>query len=240
MTNPIEVNVYCDESCHLEHDKSKFMVLGAIWLPKAQVAKVNREIAEIKYRHGRKKNYEIKWTKIYAGNLDLALELVDYFFSFQNLRFRGYIINKVGLDHDSHLQSHNTWYYKMYYRMLEYVVDFNHQLDIYIDIKDTQSSSKIRTLHEYFNSYTKSRGLNSINKIQAIKSDEVQIMQLVDIFIGALRYVNEGLDTSISKQLVIERIKQKSGFKLKYTNGKNRFKFNIFRWDPTKVETFSS
>src|ERR1700722_11096356 len=25
------INVYCDESCHLEHDQSNFMVLGAIW-----------------------------------------------------------------------------------------------------------------------------------------------------------------------------------------------------------------
>ena len=26
-------NVYCDESCHLEHDRQKVMVLGAIWCP---------------------------------------------------------------------------------------------------------------------------------------------------------------------------------------------------------------
>jgi len=26
-------NVYCDESCHLENDHQKAMVLGAIWTP---------------------------------------------------------------------------------------------------------------------------------------------------------------------------------------------------------------
>ena len=25
------VNVYCDESCHLEHDRQSVMVLGAVW-----------------------------------------------------------------------------------------------------------------------------------------------------------------------------------------------------------------
>lgn len=26
-------NIYCDESCHLEHDRQKAMVLGGIWCP---------------------------------------------------------------------------------------------------------------------------------------------------------------------------------------------------------------
>ncbi len=26
-------NVYCDESCHLENDHRKVMVLGAVWCP---------------------------------------------------------------------------------------------------------------------------------------------------------------------------------------------------------------
>ena len=26
-------NVYCDESCHLEHDRQSIMVLGAVWCP---------------------------------------------------------------------------------------------------------------------------------------------------------------------------------------------------------------
>lgn len=26
-------NLYCDESCHLENDHQKVMVLGAVWCP---------------------------------------------------------------------------------------------------------------------------------------------------------------------------------------------------------------
>ncbi|NHQ60865.1 DUF3800 domain-containing protein [Chlorobium sp. BLA1] len=26
-------NIYCDESCHLENDRHKAMVLGAVWCP---------------------------------------------------------------------------------------------------------------------------------------------------------------------------------------------------------------
>ena len=28
-------NVYCDESCHLEHDNIPTMVIGAVWCPQA-------------------------------------------------------------------------------------------------------------------------------------------------------------------------------------------------------------
>ncbi len=27
------LNVYCDETCRLEHDQQKVMILGAIWCP---------------------------------------------------------------------------------------------------------------------------------------------------------------------------------------------------------------
>ena len=30
----MEYNIYCDESCHLEHDGIKPMAIGAVWCPK--------------------------------------------------------------------------------------------------------------------------------------------------------------------------------------------------------------
>ena len=31
-----EFNIYCDESCHLENDQQKAMVLGLIWCDKTK------------------------------------------------------------------------------------------------------------------------------------------------------------------------------------------------------------
>lgn len=30
-------NVYCDETCHLEHDGINAMVLGAVWCPQSKL-----------------------------------------------------------------------------------------------------------------------------------------------------------------------------------------------------------
>ncbi|MBM3211248.1 DUF3800 domain-containing protein [Candidatus Poribacteria bacterium] len=48
-----QYNIYCDESCHLEKDKQKAMVLGCIVLPCDMVKTVSDEIKAIK----KKKNW---------------------------------------------------------------------------------------------------------------------------------------------------------------------------------------
>ena len=57
-------NVYCDESCHLEHDKINDMVLGAVWCSQDKIKEVNKCIKKIKEKHGVRNEAEIKWTKI--------------------------------------------------------------------------------------------------------------------------------------------------------------------------------
>jgi len=51
-------NIYCDESCHLENDKQKSMVLGAIWSPKHKSKEISQRIREIKVKHKLKSNFE--------------------------------------------------------------------------------------------------------------------------------------------------------------------------------------
>ncbi len=90
-------NVYCDETCHLEHDDSNAMVLGAIWCPKEKVKEINHRIREIKVRHRLSKTMELKWTKVSPAKIDLYKDLVNYFFDDTNLHFRGVLITNKGL-----------------------------------------------------------------------------------------------------------------------------------------------
>ena len=56
-------NYYCDESCHLEHDDSDVMVLGALIIPKDKKQEITENILQIKARYGVKARTEVKWTK---------------------------------------------------------------------------------------------------------------------------------------------------------------------------------
>jgi hypothetical protein len=45
-------NVYCDESCHLENDRQKAMVLGAVWCPMEKTREIAVRIREMKAGQG--------------------------------------------------------------------------------------------------------------------------------------------------------------------------------------------
>ena len=45
-------NIYCDESCHLENDGKRYMVLGAVRCPLDKACEIAVKIREIKSKHG--------------------------------------------------------------------------------------------------------------------------------------------------------------------------------------------
>ena len=227
---PEVYNIYCDESCHLEHDGMPVMVLGAVWSPTSAVPRISRRIGEIKKRHGIPGGIEIKWTKLSAAKQALYLELVDYFFDEKSLHFRGVLIHKAQLDHSSHNQTHDTWYYKMCFRMLEPIIDPEQRYRVYLDIKDTRSEEKRRKLETVLRNSRYDPQGHIIERVQQIRSHESQLMQLTDLLIGAISYHNRGLRTNSAKLAVIARIQERSGKNLETTTWLREPKFNILNW----------
>ena len=58
------INVYCDESCHLEHDHQRAMVFGCVRCPQEKVRELSEQIRKLKQKHFIYKFAEIKWTKV--------------------------------------------------------------------------------------------------------------------------------------------------------------------------------
>lgn len=48
---PDVINLYCDESCHLENDGLPVMGFGALWCPAAHLTTVTQELAALKEKH---------------------------------------------------------------------------------------------------------------------------------------------------------------------------------------------
>lgn len=230
-------NIYCDESCHLEHDRQPAMVLGAVWCPESQRASVARAIRALKTRHGLASEFELKWTKISPAKLDFYLSLIDLFFTDPRLRFRAIVIPvKSKLNHSAFDQSHDDFYYKMYFQLLKVIFESGNRYRIYLDIKDTRSQQKVVKLHDYLASAQYDFNKEMVERIQHVHSSEIEQLQLADVLIGALSYLHRGLQTSPAKQAVIERIKARSGFSLKRSTLPSEKKLNVFVWTPQAVE----
>lgn len=60
----MEYNIYCDESCHLVSNDSKYMLIGAVYCPKYKVKKVNEYIEHLKENYNLSDKIELKWNKI--------------------------------------------------------------------------------------------------------------------------------------------------------------------------------
>jgi hypothetical protein len=229
----MEYNLYCDESCHLEHDNSNVMVLGALILPKVKKDEISRNILGIKNRYGLKPHTEVKWTKASPAKANLYIDLVDYFFFDDDLRFRVLIADKRNLSHLSFRQTHNDWYYKMYFQMLNMLFDPADTYYVYIDIKDTHSAERAKKLWDICSNSHYDFDHKSIKRIQPIRSDEVQMMQITDILNGAVCRINRtDVDAPRgAKQQIIEQIRNKSGLKLTQSTTYGARKFNVFCWE---------
>ncbi|NLY75679.1 MAG: DUF3800 domain-containing protein [Firmicutes bacterium] len=231
------INIYCDESCHLQFDNSKVMVLGAIKCPNNLKKKIYENIRNIKIKHGLSSWFEIKWTKVSKTKLNFYFEIIDYFFKEPALGYRGVVAtNKDNLNHSLYnYGDYNLWYYKMYFLLLDAMIDPLDEYKIFIDIKDTQGGPKIRKLHEVLcnNVYDFKRDV--IKDLKQIRSHESEVLELTDLLNGALSYVHRNLyntpGSSYAKNKIIQYLKQK-GLNLEKSTSRSESKFNIFIWVP--------
>ncbi|MXF19177.1 DUF3800 domain-containing protein, partial [Escherichia coli] len=66
--------------------------------------------------------------------------------------------------------------------------------------------------------------------IKRINSHEAEQLQLADLLIGALSYMHRGLNESKPKLLLINRIRERSGYNLTQNTLLRELKFNLMIW----------
>ena len=210
------------------------MVLGTLWCPLAETRNIAEDIRRIKTKYGLARTFEIKWTKVSPAKVDFYSNLIDYFFTNKYLHFRAVVIpDKSVLTHQDFHQTHDDWYYKMYFTLLKEILSPNCKYHIYLDIKDTRSAEKVRKLKQVLHNYFQKE---IIENIQNIHSHEIEQVQLADLLIGAISYVNRSLFQSSAKNTLVEQVKKLSGRLLTSTTPQQETKFNLLVWQSNKKD----
>jgi hypothetical protein len=240
------INIYCDESCHLENDNEKAMAIGAVYCLQSKKDEVFKRIQEIKRKHKLiprhikypKENrpvYELKWNKVSKSQLAFYKEIIDYFFDDDDLSFRVLVVpDKNKLDYEAYGHTHDTFYYKMYFSMLKVILNPEYSHNIFIDIKDTRSREKVHRLEQVLRNDKYDFSKEIIRKVQQVKSHEVELIQLADLFTGAVSYVHRGLMGSEAKQELVAYIRHRSHYSLLKSTLVKEKKFNLFIWESSK------
>ena len=229
--NSDEINVYCDESCHLENDNCQTMIISCVRCPKEKVKEISENILALKKQYGIWRYAEIKWTKVSRSKKDFYEQLLEYFFSNPSLKFRAYIIpDKKRLNHPAFKQDHNKFYYKIIYNLVDYFLEYDKSYNIYADKKE--NSYRAKTELKITKNFLQNHCAKKIT-LQNITSYKSHIMQLNDFLQGLVCYYNRGLHlkntSNKTKIALINQVLSKS-IALNKTNYDN--KFNLFVWEP--------
>ncbi|MCB5195704.1 DUF3800 domain-containing protein [Deefgea salmonis] len=227
----VDYKIYCDESCHLQHDGSNVMVLGALRCDASQVERIVREIKALRIAHGYQT--ELKWTKLLAKQWPFYKALLDLLLTEPALNFKATVVlNKNLLNHDQYNSgSHGTFYYKMaYYSLRDFLIPSN-SYRIYLDYMDTLGATKARELSNVL--HNQMRGAVHVD-VQIIRSHESQLIQLCDLLIGAVAYSNrDDLErTGTVKVAIVDYLQQQICRKLNVGTPPWEEKFNIFMFSP--------
>lgn len=225
----MDYSIYCDETCHLEHDNIKQMALGAVWCPSEKRADIFKQLRELKVKHGLKPTCELKWNAVSPSKIDYYLDVVDFFFTNQDLHFRAVVIpDKSNINLQG--TSHDSLYYKLYFDLLKTIIDPKASYEVYLDIKDTRGQKKVNRLKAHLNESLYDFDRDVVKKIQQVRSHEVELVELSDFLVGAVCYANRGLTGSQAKLAVIAKIREKSGYNLLQSTLYKEDKVNIYIW----------
>ena len=232
------INIYCDESCHLQGEDpyQRVMVLGAVWCLQEKVRGISGRIREIKQHHGLSPWLEIKWTRVSKSKVQFFQDVLDYFFDDDDLHFRGLIAPKDCLRHEEFGQTHDEWYYKMYFNLLKVIIAPQFRYHIYLDYKDTWGLRKGAKLHEVLANARYDFSRQIIERIQTVRSHEVELIQLTDLLTGIISYKNRGLSENAGKVQLVTRMQERSHKLLTQTTLVREDKVNLFRWRPAETD----
>ena len=238
----MEYNIYCDESCHLEHDGIPVMAIGGVWCEISKKNEMFTRLRQLKVEHGLKPTNELKWNGVSHTKLSYYKDVMNYFFENSDIHFRVIIVpDKRVLNHKAFHQTHDEFYYKMYFDMLKAIISPSNSYSIYLDIKDTRGGQKTKRLREVLSNNMLDFDRKCIKKIQQVKSHEVELIELADFLIGCVTYANrlekdkEHNLTSESKKELVSLMRDRSGYHLTKSTLLREDKVNIFVWSERGV-----
>jgi hypothetical protein len=224
--------VYCDESRHLPDDLSGPMVIGAIQCASyaSEVAAgIATKLKKLKARHGLAPHFEIKWTKVSPAKVDFymsALELIlESPISFTAI---------MAEDRPNDRSTHDDWYYDTYFELLKAVIDPYERYDIYLDIKDTRGSQRIKHLRQRLSDAHFDYTQSIIRKIQLLRSEEGALSQVSDFLTGLVSSAIRDSVRNPAKIALIKAVESKMGHGLTVQDSRPGDKITIIRKEAGK------
>ncbi|HEU4556081.1 MAG TPA: DUF3800 domain-containing protein [Chitinophaga sp.] len=192
-------HIYCDES---RQSKDRFMIIGGIIIPAESVQ--NFEATMQQYRAEQNMHAELKWSKVTNQKYKEYQRFIDYFFALNNtdkLHFKAIVIDNHQVNHHKYNNGNKELgFYKFYYQLLLHCFGLpcykrDEQTRFIIHPDHRHSSYSLGELKVILNrGLSKKLGIqtNAFVAIEPKDSRQSEIVQIVDIILGAIGFQKNG------------------------------------------------
>ena len=227
-------HIYCDESSTV---KRKYMLIGGLWLPSQIEREIRNSLLDVKNNYGIQ--HELKWTKVSKTYFDIYRDFVNVFFDFQDLVFKCIIIDTSILDYQNyHNGDKELGFYKFYFFLISRNLIPNSKHYLFTDSIDNREPNRLSDLKRIINNWYKKNcdpDWAPLINIEPKDSKKDELIQLVDILLGAVAFSWNQDGTSQGKTLLVKQITSNLGLNTKtlhFVTPKRFQKFNIWKWNP--------
>lgn len=227
-------DAYIDESSQTAH---RYLVLGGVVIQTENVANLNQAIEQIRPPE-LDNNGEMKWTKVSQRKLSAYIRLVDLFFrpQFANgPHFHSLVVDTHRIDNRRYNEGdREIGFSKEIYQLArKFGRLYGGLFHIYLDHRDTsQVPEKVRTI---LNFGIRKNGDNRdwpYRRMQFRKSHDTPLIQVADIFSGAIAYRLNGHhlaeDASPAKRELSNYIFERAGIRDIAVDTAVRGKFTVW------------
>lgn len=228
----MKFDVYCDESgpelLHSKNPKSRYMVIGSLWLPESLRAESKSTLHNLRHQYGI--GSEFKWRKVSPSKVEFYKEAVDWFMNAgSELRFRAIVVDRTKIDLVKfHEGDGELGFYKFYYQLLLHWTRECNEYMVFCDYKRNRLPNRLKTLEQCLNR----ANLASTLKVQATRSEESVFIQLCDVLTGLTQARYNDINTmGDAKRNLLLHFEERLGHIIRATYQTEQ-KFNIFEICP--------
>jgi hypothetical protein len=224
---PCTINIYCDESRHTNTNDS-YMVIGSVSCLREKKEDIFKRIYLLRKDH--QTWSEFGWKTISPNRGDFYLALIEMFRSEPELSFRCLVVDRTILNHEQYNSGDNELgFYKLYYQMLVHRLKPGCSYYIYLDWQRNKDQKRFITLRDILR--RKLSGKAKIMCLEPVSSHTAQLIQLTDLFIGAVGYAwNKRQGSPIKLEFCKALASAVDLTSLNIGTGPGREKFNIFHF----------
>lgn len=225
------IEIYCDES-RPEYLRAPppsgpaYVLIGGLWLRGGDRAHIKELIRRARAKHNLWA--EFKWNRVTPSRLDFYRDVVDVFFD-ANIAFRCIALPARNLDAQRfHEGDRELMFYKFYYQLLVHWLAGNYEYRIFVDRRTNRLPNRLRVLEQVLRT---ARPECKNIAVQALPARQVELLQLVDVLLGATGFKLHGQTASEARLALVRSIEQRLGRSIGPTT-KSEAKFNVFLFRP--------